>query len=125
MDPKDPNKYCPLCAATFNNAHMALQHYNGRKHQRNLSRQELLKGVEDHIKEGKQQASRPHWGYGSLPLPPLNTFTFNNTYSQRPHVSDMRCAVKFCGDVPGPHAGKQTPEQVRSTNTHLYYISVK
>lgn len=31
---------------------MALQHYNGRKHQRNLSRQELLKGVEDHIKQG-------------------------------------------------------------------------
>lgn len=51
-DLKDPNKYCSLCAATFNNPHMALQHYNGRKHQRNLSRQELLKGVEDHIKQG-------------------------------------------------------------------------
>lgn len=51
-DLKDPNKYCSLCAATFNNPHMALQHYNGRKHQRNLSRQELLKGVEDHVKQG-------------------------------------------------------------------------
>lgn len=51
-DLKDPNKHCSLCAATFNNPHMALQHYNGRKHQRNLSRQELLKGVEDHIKQG-------------------------------------------------------------------------
>lgn len=49
---KDPNKYCSLCAATFNNPHMALQHYSGRKHQRNLSRQELLKGVEDHNKLG-------------------------------------------------------------------------
>lgn len=52
VDTKDPNKYCSLCAASFNNPHMALQHYNGRKHQRNLSRQELLKGVEDHIKQG-------------------------------------------------------------------------
>lgn len=51
-DLQDPNKSCSLCAATFNNPHMALQHYNGRKHQRNLSRQELLKGVEDHIKQG-------------------------------------------------------------------------
>lgn len=49
---KDPNKYCSLCAASFNNPHMALQHYNGRKHQRNLKRQELLKGVEGHIKQG-------------------------------------------------------------------------
>ncbi|XP_011612494.1 zinc finger matrin-type protein 1 isoform X3 [Takifugu rubripes] len=51
VDTKDPNKYCSLCAVSFNNPHTALQHYNGRKHQRNLSRQELLKGVEDHIKQ--------------------------------------------------------------------------
>ncbi|XP_011473398.1 zinc finger matrin-type protein 1 [Oryzias latipes] len=40
---KDPDRYCSLCAASFNNPQMALQHYNGRKHQRNVARQELLK----------------------------------------------------------------------------------
>ncbi|KAM9361855.1 zinc finger matrin-type protein 1 [Symphorus nematophorus] len=47
VDLKDPNKYCPLCAASFNNPQMALQHYNGRKHQRNQARQELLKELGD------------------------------------------------------------------------------
>ncbi|XP_029991330.1 zinc finger matrin-type protein 1 isoform X2 [Sphaeramia orbicularis] len=47
VDLKDPNKYCSLCAASFNNPQMALQHYNGRKHQRNQARQELLKELGD------------------------------------------------------------------------------
>uniref|UniRef100_A0A3Q1JSZ2 C2H2-type domain-containing protein n=1 Tax=Anabas testudineus TaxID=64144 RepID=A0A3Q1JSZ2_ANATE len=43
VDLKDPIKHCALCAASFNNPQMALQHYNGRKHQRNQARQELIK----------------------------------------------------------------------------------
>ncbi|CAN9512447.1 unnamed protein product [Ophioblennius macclurei] len=46
-DAKDRNKYCALCAAVFNNPQMALQHYNGRKHQRKLARQELLRDLGD------------------------------------------------------------------------------
>ncbi|CAB1354173.1 unnamed protein product, partial [Coregonus sp. 'balchen'] len=45
VDLSDPNKHCHLCAATFNNPHMAQQHYVGRKHQRNHSRQQLLKDL--------------------------------------------------------------------------------
>lgn len=41
VDLSDPDKYCKLCAASFNNPVMAAEHYNGRKHQRNLARQEL------------------------------------------------------------------------------------
>ncbi|XP_069568567.1 zinc finger matrin-type protein 1 [Brachyistius frenatus] len=51
VDLKDPNKYCALCAASFNNPQMALQHYNGRKHQRNQARQELLKELGDDKQE--------------------------------------------------------------------------
>ncbi|KAM8915996.1 zinc finger matrin-type protein 1 [Spinachia spinachia] len=43
IDLKDPNKYCAMCAVSFNNPQMALQHYNGRKHQRKRARQDLLK----------------------------------------------------------------------------------
>ncbi|XP_077429458.1 zinc finger matrin-type protein 1 isoform X2 [Vanacampus margaritifer] len=43
----DSSKYCVLCAASFNNAQMALQHYNGRKHQRKKARQEIMKELED------------------------------------------------------------------------------
>ncbi|CAB1315431.1 unnamed protein product [Coregonus sp. 'balchen'] len=45
VDLSDPNKHCRLCAASFNNPHMAQQHYAGRKHQRNHSRQQLLKDL--------------------------------------------------------------------------------
>ncbi|XP_060791444.1 zinc finger matrin-type protein 1 [Neoarius graeffei] len=48
VDLSDPDKYCKLCTASFNNPVMAAEHYNGRKHQRNLSRQEL------HSKLGEQ-----------------------------------------------------------------------
>ncbi|XP_034726043.1 zinc finger matrin-type protein 1 isoform X1 [Etheostoma cragini] len=53
VDLKDPNKYCALCAASFNNPQMALQHYNGRKHQRNQARQELLKELSDDVQQAK------------------------------------------------------------------------
>lgn len=52
VDLRDPNKYCALCAASFNNPQMALQHYNGRKHQRNQARQELIKELGDDVQQG-------------------------------------------------------------------------
>uniref|UniRef100_A0A3Q1CS81 C2H2-type domain-containing protein n=2 Tax=Amphiprion ocellaris TaxID=80972 RepID=A0A3Q1CS81_AMPOC len=53
VDLKDPNKYCALCAASFNNPQMALQHYNGRKHQRNQARQELLRELGDDVQQAE------------------------------------------------------------------------
>lgn len=52
VDLTDPNRYCTLCAATFNNPQMALQHYNGRKHQRNQSRNKLLKELGNKVQQG-------------------------------------------------------------------------
>ncbi|XP_057702058.1 zinc finger matrin-type protein 1 [Corythoichthys intestinalis] len=43
----DPNKYCALCEISFNNGQMAVQHYNGRKHQRNLARQQMMQKLEE------------------------------------------------------------------------------
>ncbi|KAK2827646.1 hypothetical protein Q7C36_018572 [Tachysurus vachellii] len=48
VDLSDPDKYCKLCTASFNNPVMASEHYSGRKHQRNLARQE------QHSKLGEQ-----------------------------------------------------------------------
>ncbi|XP_037637788.1 zinc finger matrin-type protein 1 [Sebastes umbrosus] len=53
VDLKDPNKYCSMCVASFNNPQMALQHYNGRKHQRNQARQELLKELGDKVQQAE------------------------------------------------------------------------
>ncbi|XP_028261300.1 zinc finger matrin-type protein 1 [Parambassis ranga] len=51
VDLKDPSKYCGLCAASFNNPQMAMQHYNGRKHQRNQARQEMLNELGDDVQQ--------------------------------------------------------------------------
>ncbi|XP_029288697.1 zinc finger matrin-type protein 1 [Cottoperca gobio] len=51
VDLKDPNKYCALCAASFNNPQVVLQHYNGRRHQRNQAKQELLKDLRDNFEQ--------------------------------------------------------------------------
>ncbi|TSK72117.1 Zinc finger matrin-type protein 1 [Bagarius yarrelli] len=48
VDLSDPDKYCKLCTASFNNPAMASEHYGGRKHQRKLACQE------QQMKMGKQ-----------------------------------------------------------------------
>lgn len=55
IDLKDPNKFCAMCAASFNNPQMALQHYNGRKHQRNQARQDLLRELGDDDQKGNTE----------------------------------------------------------------------
>ncbi|XP_040015048.1 zinc finger matrin-type protein 1 isoform X3 [Xiphias gladius] len=60
VDLRDPNKYCALCAASFNNPQMALQHYNGRKHQRNQARQELIKELGDDVQQDSRKRKYQH-----------------------------------------------------------------
>ncbi|KAF5893988.1 zinc finger matrin-type protein 1-like, partial [Clarias magur] len=52
VDLSDPDKYCKLCTASFNNPMMAAEHYSGRKHQRNLARQEPQNKPEEQNEHG-------------------------------------------------------------------------
>ncbi|XP_037126340.1 zinc finger protein 346 isoform X1 [Syngnathus acus] len=40
---KDPDRFCSICQAPFNNAQMAQQHYSGKKHKKHLAKQDLMK----------------------------------------------------------------------------------
>ncbi|XP_069828761.1 zinc finger protein 346 isoform X2 [Dendropsophus ebraccatus] len=42
MDKSDPDKFCQLCNATFNNPHMAEQHYKGKKHHKQETKSKLM-----------------------------------------------------------------------------------
>ncbi|TRY95134.1 hypothetical protein DNTS_003847 [Danionella cerebrum] len=53
VDLSNPNKFCSLCNATFNNPLVAQQHYSGRKHQRNQVRQEKM----DQMRKSSEQES--------------------------------------------------------------------
>ncbi|XP_067280791.1 zinc finger protein 346 [Pseudorasbora parva] len=39
---QDPNRFCSICQASFNNPLMAQQHYNGKKHKKHLTKQKLM-----------------------------------------------------------------------------------
>ncbi|XP_072255102.1 zinc finger protein 346 [Pyxicephalus adspersus] len=41
-DQSDPEKFCQLCNATFNNPHMAQQHYVGKKHKKQETKSKLM-----------------------------------------------------------------------------------
>lgn len=58
LEPRDP-QYCALCAAPFNNPQMALQHYNGRKHQRNQARQKVLQDLGEDAQQGTAERMKP------------------------------------------------------------------
>ncbi|XP_046724583.1 zinc finger protein 346 isoform X2 [Silurus meridionalis] len=38
----DPNRFCNICQASFNNPVMAQQHYSGKKHKKHLTKQKLM-----------------------------------------------------------------------------------
>ncbi|XP_076835606.1 zinc finger protein 346 [Brachyhypopomus gauderio] len=39
---RDPNRFCSICQASFNNPLMAQQHYVGKKHRKQLTKQKLM-----------------------------------------------------------------------------------
>ncbi|XP_051537178.1 zinc finger protein 346-like isoform X1 [Myxocyprinus asiaticus] len=39
---QDPNRFCTICQASFNNPMMAQQHYMGKKHKKQLTKQKLM-----------------------------------------------------------------------------------
>uniref|UniRef100_A0AAR2JJI5 Zinc finger protein 346 n=1 Tax=Pygocentrus nattereri TaxID=42514 RepID=A0AAR2JJI5_PYGNA len=39
---EDPNRFCSICQASFNNPLMAQQHYVGKKHKKHLTKQKLM-----------------------------------------------------------------------------------
>ncbi|XP_072110895.1 zinc finger matrin-type protein 1-like [Mobula birostris] len=42
LDQEDPDKFCKLCNASFNNPLMAQQHYIGKKHKKNDTKRQLM-----------------------------------------------------------------------------------
>ncbi|KAI1904641.1 hypothetical protein AGOR_G00007780 [Albula goreensis] len=96
VDLSDPNKYCRLCVASFNNPLMAKQHYNGRKHQRNQARFRLLQELEEDGQPGTHLAS------GTFTCPVCNV-TLNSVEMYQAHMKgnkhqqkEMKVADLIC-----------------------------
>ncbi|XP_060111270.1 zinc finger matrin-type protein 1-like [Heteronotia binoei] len=54
---ENPEKYCKLCLASFNNPLMAHQHYVGKKHKRNEARKKLMAEMGPEALPGESEAS--------------------------------------------------------------------
>lgn len=63
LDLDDPEKYCKLCSAPFNNPLMSHQHYVGKKHKRNEARKKLIAeiGTEAIPMESKANGKQAAW----------------------------------------------------------------
>ncbi|KAA0719845.1 Zinc finger matrin-type protein 1 [Triplophysa tibetana] len=78
----DPNKYCALCKAIFNNPVVAQQHYGGRKHQRNQTRQQMM----DELGDQSEHAS-------ALTCP-ICCLTFSSIEMYQAHMQGNKHIVK-------------------------------
>ncbi|KFW00204.1 Zinc finger matrin-type protein 1, partial [Eurypyga helias] len=75
----DPNKYCKLCCAPFNNPLMAQQHYVGKKHRRNEAREKILEELGDQAVPAESSTNAVGVGYYmctvcNIPLTSIETY---------------------------------------------------
>lgn len=52
----DPNRFCTICQASFNNPVMAQQHYSGKKHKKYLTKQKLMETFGPSTTPGEDRA---------------------------------------------------------------------
>ncbi|NXH75719.1 ZMAT1 protein, partial [Hydrobates tethys] len=90
----DPDKYCKLCCAPFNNPLVAQQHYVGKKHRRNEARKKILEELGDKAVPAESSTSFfSAVGVGYYMCPICNvTLTSIETYQS--HVQGNKHRIK-------------------------------
>lgn len=60
----DPNRFCTICQASFNNPVMAQQHYSGKKHKKHLTKQKLMETFGPSATPGEEGKWKSKNAYG-------------------------------------------------------------
>ncbi|XP_043837022.1 zinc finger protein 346 [Dromiciops gliroides] len=94
-DTSDPDKFCNLCHATFNNPSMAKQHYVGKKHRKQETKVKLMAHY-GKSKDSPITTSEAGWGY------PCNTckIILNSIEQYQAHISGFKHRNHIPGAVP-------------------------
>ncbi|XP_029869104.1 lysine-rich coiled-coil protein 1 isoform X4 [Aquila chrysaetos chrysaetos] len=87
----DPDKYCKLCCAPFNNPVVAQQHYVGKKHRRNEARKKILEELGDKAVPAESSTNAVGVGYYMCPICNV-TLTSIETYQS--HVQGNKHQIK-------------------------------
>ncbi|NWX42162.1 ZMAT1 protein, partial [Steatornis caripensis] len=94
----DPDKYCKLCCAPFNNPLMAKQHYVGKKHKRNEARKKILEELGDKALPAESSTNGSFFsavGVGCYTCPVCNVIlTSIETYQS--HVQGNKHRINLC-----------------------------
>ncbi|KAM6313452.1 LOW QUALITY PROTEIN: lysine-rich coiled-coil protein 1 [Aegotheles albertisi] len=64
----DPEKFCNLCGAPFNNPLMAHQHYVGKRHRRSEARKKILEELRDKVIPAESSTNAAGIGYYMCPI---------------------------------------------------------
>ncbi|KAM7112983.1 lysine-rich coiled-coil protein 1 isoform 2-T5 [Ciconia maguari] len=87
----DPDKYCKLCCAPFNNPLVAQQHYVGKKHRRNEARKKILEDLGDKAVPAESSTNAVGVGYYVCPVCNI-TLTSIETYQS--HMQGNKHRIK-------------------------------
>lgn len=114
-DGNNPDRFCSICQASFNNPLMAQQHYVGKRHRKQITKQKLMETY------GPSTAPGPtawtHWSQSvkitssSKFLPSVCADSF---HTEGLPVHHLQHWTEFCGAVPVPHQWRQTQEPVHT-----------
>ncbi|NWI31602.1 ZMAT1 protein, partial [Sula dactylatra] len=92
----DPDKYCKLCCAPFNNPLTAQQHYVGKKHRRNEARKKILEELGDKAVPAESSTNGSFFsavGVGYYMCPVCN-ITLTSIEMYQSHVQGNKHRVK-------------------------------
>ncbi|XP_059673847.1 lysine-rich coiled-coil protein 1 [Gavia stellata] len=97
----DPDKYCKLCCAPFNNPLTAQQHYVGKKHRRNEARRKILEELGDKAVPAESSTNGSFFsavGVGYYMCPICNvTLTSIETYQS--HMQGNKHRTNLCRET--------------------------
>ncbi|XP_053119042.1 zinc finger matrin-type protein 1-like isoform X2 [Hemicordylus capensis] len=90
LDLDDPEKYCKLCSAPFNNPLMAHQHYVGKKHKRNEARKKLMAEIGS---EAIPMESKANVGVGNY-VCPICSISLTSIEMYQSHMQGNKHQIK-------------------------------
>ncbi|XP_070595027.1 zinc finger protein 346 isoform X1 [Erythrolamprus reginae] len=126
----DPDKFCNLCHATFNNPLMAKQHYVGKKHKKQETKLKLMAHYGRTPEEpavSNDDTGRPHL-YTAPKGYPCNdcNIVLNSIEQYQAHISGFKHKNHIPGGIPvTARYQKQlyTREETTTTTDGLYYFT--
>ncbi|XP_033920673.1 zinc finger matrin-type protein 1 [Melopsittacus undulatus] len=84
----DPDKFCRLCCASFNNPTIAQEHYSGKKHRRNEARKKLIEELGDKAVPAESSTSAGYY------ICPVCNITITSIETYQSHLQGKKHRIK-------------------------------